>query len=94
MTMLNRTDPDSSAALAFTDSEIEALDRLQPDRRGRVPRRQCSPVLTKLAKLRRLLGAQNDAPPAIRSSARTHALTDIVLGIRIARDLWVIERFY
>ena len=89
MTMLNRADPDSSAELAFTDSEIEALDRLQPDRESWVPQpKTLSRYLTKLAKLGGYLARKTDPPPGNTVVWRgLTRLTDVVLGIRLAREL-------
>jgi Transposase Tn5 dimerisation domain len=89
MTMLNRADPDGDAQLAFTDSEIEALDRLQPDKESWVPRpKTLSRYLTKLAKLGGYMARKNDPPPGNTVIWRgLTRLTDIVLGLRIAREL-------
>lgn len=89
MPMLNRVDPHSSAELAFTESEIQALDRLQPDKESWVPRpHTLSRYLTKLAKLGGYLVRKNDPPPgnAVMWRGLTW-LTDIILGLRIAREL-------
>ena len=88
MTMLNRADPDGEAKLAFTDSEIEALDRLQPEKDSWVPKpKSLSRYLTKLAKLGGYLARKNDPPPGNMVIWRGLArLTDIVLGLRIARE--------
>jgi len=89
MTMLNRADPDSSAEHAFTGWEIEALDRLQPDREVWVPQQKTlSRYLTKLAKLGGYLARKTDPPPGNMAVWRgLTRLNDIVLGIRIAREL-------
>ena len=87
MTMLNRADPDGSADVAFTDSEIEALDRLQPDRGTFIAQpKTLSRYLTKLAKLGGYLARKTDPPPGNTVVWRgLSRLTDIVLGIRLAR---------
>ena len=89
MTMLNRAEADCDAALAFTESEIEALDRLQPDKESFVPRPQTvSRYLTKLAKLGGYLARKNDPPPGNTVIWRgLTRLTDIVIGLRIAREI-------
>ena len=89
MTMLNRADPDSSAQLAFTDEEIEALGRLKPDKECRVAQpKTLSRYLTRLAKLGGYLARKNDPLPGNTVMWRgLTRLTDIVLGIRIAREL-------
>jgi hypothetical protein len=89
MTMLNRADPDGDAELAFTGSEIEALDRLRPDNDSWASRpKTLSRYLTKLAKLGGYLARKNDLPPGNKVIWRgLTRLTDIVLGLRIAREL-------
>jgi hypothetical protein len=88
MTMLNRADPNGSADSAFTDSEIDALDRLQPDRGTFIPQpKTLSRYLTKLAKLGGYLARRTDPPPGNTVVWRgLTRLTDIVLGIRLARE--------
>jgi len=89
MTMLNRADPDSNAAFAFTDPEIKALDRIRPDNESWVPQpKTLSQYLTKLAKLGGYLARKNDPPPGNMVIWRgLTRLTDIVLGMRIAREV-------
>jgi hypothetical protein len=88
MTMLNRAAPEGGAELAFTDSEIEALDCLQPDRDTFIPQpKTLSRYLTKLAKLGGYLARKADPPPGNTVIWRgLTRLTDIVLGIRLARE--------
>ena len=89
MTMLKRPAPDSGPGLAFTDSESEAVDRLQPDRESWVPQpKTLSRYLTKLAKLGGYLARKTDPPPGNTVVWRgLTRLTDVVLGIRLAREL-------
>jgi hypothetical protein len=89
MTMLKRADPDSNAAFAFTDPEIKALDCIRPDNESWVPQpKALSQYLTKLAKLGGYLARKNDPPPGNMVIWRgLTRLTDIVLGMRIAREV-------
>jgi len=89
MTMLNRVDPDGNAQLAFTDSEIEALERLQPDKESWVLRpKTLSRYLMKLAKLGGYLARKNDPPPGNTVIWRgLTRLTGVVLGLRIGREV-------
>lgn len=83
MTMVNRTDPDTSPSAAFTDTEIEVLDRLRPGGKGTPG--TLSYYLTKLARLGGYLARNNDAPPGAtviwRGLVRLH---DVVFGVQIA----------
>lgn len=83
MTMVNRTDPEASPSVAFTDTEIEVLDKLRPGGKGTPD--TLSYYLTKLARLGGYLARNNDAPPGAtviwRGLARLH---DIVFGMQIA----------
>lgn len=88
MTMLNRVDPHSSPEAAFTGSEMDALDRLQPDKGnvGEHPR-TLSRYITKLAKLGGYLARKNDPPPGNTVIWRgLTRLTDIVLALGVARE--------
>jgi len=89
MKMLQRADPDSNAAFAFTAPEIKALDRLRPDNESWVPQpKALSQYLTKLAKLGGYMARKNDRPPGNMVIWRgLTRLTDIVLGMRIAREV-------
>lgn len=88
MTMLNRADPDADAEFAFTASEIEALDRLKPDKESLAPQpKTLSRYLTKLAKLGGYLARKNDPPPGNTVIWRgLTRLTDLVLGLRAGRE--------
>lgn len=88
MTMLNRVDPHSSPEAAFTSSEMDALDRLQPDKGGVGERpKTLSRYITKLAKLGGYLARKNDPPPGNTVIWRgLTRLTDIVLTLGIARE--------
>ena len=83
MTMVNRTDPDVSASVAFTDTEIAILDKLRPGGKGTPG--NLSYYLTKLARLGGYLARNNDAPPGAtviwRGLVRLH---DVVFGVEIA----------
>ena len=83
ITMINRTDPDVSPSVAFTDTEIEILDKLRPGGKGTPG--TLSYYLTKLARLGGYLARNNDAPPGAtviwRGLVRLH---DVVFGVQIA----------
>lgn len=82
MTMVNRAKPDASPSLVFTDTEIEALDKLRPGGKGAPG--TLSHYLIKLARLGGYLARNNDAPPGAtviwRGLDRLH---DVVFGMQI-----------
>jgi hypothetical protein len=94
MTMLNRTDPPSSPSLALTDIEIAVLGKL-PSGAGVMEflPRTLSYYLTAPAKRGGSWVRKGDPPPGNTGMWRgLTRLTNIVFGLQIANDLWVIER--
>jgi hypothetical protein len=89
VTMLNRSDPRSSPTTAFTDTEIEVLNRVSP--KSSVPDfvpRALSYYATQLAKLGGYLARRGDPPPGNTVMWRgLSRLNDIVLGMRLAAGL-------
>ena len=86
MTMMNRSAPDASAALAFTAIEIGLLDKLVVDKlSSNAGNRSLSIYLTKLARLGGYLARSSDPPPGNMVVWRglSH-LTDIHLGFLLA----------
>jgi len=89
MTMLNRSNPDASPAVALTAAEIGLLDHLVKDR-DQKPRRQrtLSHYLTKIARLGGYLARANDPPPGNTVMWRgLSRLTDIALGATVGVKL-------
>ncbi len=89
MTMLNRSSPDASPALALTDAEIGLLDHLVKDK-GQKPlrRRTLSHYLTKIARLGGYLARASDPPPGNTVMWRgLSRLTDIALGAIVGAKL-------
>ena len=87
MTMINRSAPHSTPALALTKPEIVLLDRLVPDKmHAGTGARTLSSYLIKVARLGGYLARTRDPPPGNvvmwRGLAR---LTDIALGAKLAR---------
>lgn len=82
--MVNRIQPNRSAILVFTPTEMKLLDRLIPTRRP-AGRRTVSTYLIRLAKLGGYLDRTRDGPPGNivlwRGMAR---LTDIHMGFELA----------
>lgn len=93
LTMLNRAAPDTSPSEAFTDVEIAVLD--QPSPTSTVPEflpRTLSHYTIELAKLGGYLAREGDPPLGNIVMWRGFTrLTDIVLGMRFGRKLWVIK---
>jgi hypothetical protein len=89
MTMINRTTPGASPALAFTELELHLLDTLVKDPAGAVPRkRPLSLYLIKLASLGGYLARANDSPPGTMVMWRgLSRLTDIELGAIIGAHI-------
>lgn len=85
LTMLNRSSPDASPQLAFTDTEIHLLDNLVNDgARGPPKRRTLSHYLIKLARLGGYLARATDPPPGNTVMWRgLSRLTDIEIGASI-----------
>lgn len=86
LTMINRTAPEAPAKLAFTQTEIELLDRLRPAPRSTAnPHRpSLSGRLIQLARLGGYLARRSDPPPGNTVVWRGMArLTDIELGFML-----------
>jgi hypothetical protein len=88
MTMLNRSIPDASPALALTATEIAVLDRVVSDKsKGR--RKPISHYLIKIARLGGYLARTNDPPPGNTVMWRgLSRLTDIALGAMIGTEIY------
>lgn len=88
MTMLNRSIPDASPALALTATEIAVLDRVVSDKsKGR--RKPISHYLIKIARLGGYLARTNDPPPGNTVMWRgLSRLTDIVLGAMAGAEIY------
>ncbi|MPZ33899.1 MAG: IS4 family transposase [Rhodospirillales bacterium] len=89
MTMLNRSSPAASPALALTEAEIDLLDHLVKDRDQKpLRRRTLSHYLTKIARLGGYLARANDPPPGNTVMWRGMSrLTDIALGAMVGVKL-------
>src|SRR5215469_13479194 len=88
MTMLNRSIPDASPALALTAAEIAVLDRVVSDKsKGR--RKPISHYLIKIARLGGYLARTYDPPPGNTVMWRgLSRLTDIVLGAMAGAEIY------
>jgi hypothetical protein len=89
MTMLNRSSPDASPALALTEAEMGLLDHLVKDK-NQIPlrRRTLSHYLIKIARLGGYLARANDPPPGNTVMWRgLSRLTDIALGAMVGVKL-------
>ncbi len=89
MTMLNRTDPQGSPSLVFTDIEIAVLDKL-PSSAGVMEflPRTLSHYLTAPSKLGGYLAHKGDPPPGNTVMWRgLTRLTDLDLGMQIAQEV-------
>jgi hypothetical protein len=89
MTMLNRSSPAASPALALTEAEIGLLDHLVKDRDQKpLRRRTLSHYLIKIARLGGYLARANDPPPGNTVMWRGMSrLTDIALGATVGVKL-------
>jgi hypothetical protein len=89
MTMLNRSSPAASPALALNEAEIGLLDHLVKDRDQKpLRRRTLSHYLIKIARLGGYLARANDPPPGNTVMWRGMSrLTDIALGATIGVKL-------
>lgn len=89
MTMLNRSSPDASPALALTEAEIGLLDHLVKDKDQKPRRRKTlSHYLTKIARLGGYLARANDPPPGNTVMWRgLSRLTDIALGATVGAKI-------
>lgn len=83
MTMMARSAPDASPAIAFTTSEINILDRLVGDSGNRRAKRGTIQLyLTKLARLGGYLARSSDPPPGNTVVWRgLRRLADIQIGV-------------
>jgi hypothetical protein len=88
MTMLARTDPALSPSVAFSDVEIDVLDRLSPKPRFEFLPRHLSHYMTALAKLGGYLARKGDPPPGNTVMWRgLTRLSDIVFGMQLAEKV-------
>jgi hypothetical protein len=88
MTMINRTTPDGSPEVVFTELELWLLDELVVDKANETPQRTLSAYLTKLARLGGYLARTHDPPPGnIVMWRGLSRLTDIQLGATIGAQL-------
>lgn len=85
--MINRTSPQASAALVFTDAEIQLLDHVDP-KPPRTPKNTVSDYLYAVARLGGYLSRTHDLPPGNMVLWRGFTrLMDIHLGYCIAAKL-------
>jgi hypothetical protein len=83
LTMLNRSMPDESATIVFTDAEQRALDYYTKNRASQT----LSSYALKLARLGGYLARKQDPPPGNQITWRAlQRLNDIVLGMELARE--------
>ena len=88
MTMLNRTTPDGSPEVVFTELELWLLDELVEDKASESSHRTLSRYLTKLARLGGYLARAHDPPPGNVVMWRgLSRLTDIQLGAIMGAQL-------
>lgn len=89
MTMINRSSPAASPALALTEAEIGLLDHLVKDRDQKPPRRRTlSHYLIKVARLGGYLARANDPPPGNTVMWRGMSrLTGIAVGATVGAKL-------
>ena len=89
LTMINRSAPNSTPGIAFTDTELQILDAVTQTTtiRGR-KRRTLGDYLICLARLGGYLNRANDGPPGNTVIWRGMSrLADITLGVRLADSL-------
>jgi hypothetical protein len=89
MTMINRTAPEVSPTVAFTELELWLLDELVENKVNQThPRKSLTAYLTKLARLGGYLARAHDPPPGNKVMWRgLSRLTDIELGAIIGAQL-------
>jgi len=88
MTMINRTSPNLSPDVAFTELELWLLDELVQDKANAHPSKSLTTYLTKLARLGGYLARAHDPPPGNTVMCRgLSRLTDIQLGATIGAQL-------
>ncbi len=87
MTLLNRSVSGMPAGTVFSETELQLLDRLVPDRHAdRAVNKLLSFYITKLARLGGYLARAGDPPPGIMVLWRgLSRLTDIELGFNVAK---------
>jgi len=87
LTMVNRTNPKTSATAVFTETEIAILNRLGGDPE-QPPPQNVAHYLLAVAKLGGYLNRKNDGPPGNTVLWRgLSRLTDIHLGVEISTEL-------
>lgn len=87
MSMLRRSAPSSPAALAFTKTEVQLLDRLIPKLSNPSRQKQISQYIIKLARLGGYLARSGDPPPGNMVVWRGLCrLTDIELGFALGAE--------
>jgi hypothetical protein len=87
MTMVNRAQPEAHPGIAFTQMELDVLDRLVPNG-GKVSAGTLTGYITKIAKLGGYLGRANDPDPGnIVMWRGLSRLTDIVLGASLGEEI-------
>src|SRR5690606_38880805 len=85
LTMVNRTNPQSSAEKVFTETEIVILNHVAGDSEGPPPK-NIAHYLIVVAKLGGYLARKNDGPPGNTVIWRgLSRLTDIHFGVEIGR---------
>lgn len=89
MTMIHRSAPDTTPALALTDVEITVLDQLVPDKRADPPsKKTLSVYLIKVARLGGYLARAGDPPPGNTVMWRgLSRLADITIGATLHPQL-------
>ena len=88
MTMINRTNPELSPQVAFTDLELQLLDKLVQGKANEHSHASLTAYLTKLARLGGYLARAHDPPPGNTVMWRgLSRLTDIQLGAIIGAQL-------
>ena len=93
LTMLSRSDPQSSPGVALTEEECQILDHLvKPKQGANADQNTVSTYLTKVACLGGYLARRKDPPPGNKVMWRGICrLADLMLGAELGRKLWVIE---
>lgn len=87
LTMINRTNPSTSADVVFTQTEIAILNHLAGDPKQPAPKNLAHYVLA-MAKLGGYLARKNDGPPGNTVLWRgLSRLTDIHLGVELSQKL-------
>lgn len=85
MTMINRYSPNASPKLAFTEEEINLLDKLVKNKPNEKESKNLSYYLIKVAQLGGYLARRSDPPPGNIVMWRGFSrLTDIAMGFSLA----------